>query len=305
MIVSPLKTLVGCLMVAGVLLCVVALQHMVAGQEFSWHFTPDLFVVALIGAFGALYGSSYAWKEFVFALSAHRLSFAQAFHQVGILLVGKYIPGMIGGIVARVMANSGRISANAVVEATLLEQCGSMAAVTLVGSACLAGAWNITAGLSIFLLGLVAAGVAPTVAEPLLQLMFWVRARFWNTEQLTVTDADKAGLRRAWLAQVALHVCIALYVAVVIRALLPYMPLRDILELTGAYGISLMIGVLAFIAPGGIGVREGCFVVLSAHVVGYEQALVIALALRLAMTSIDLLAGLGIGVNWIIHVIIN
>jgi uncharacterized membrane protein YbhN (UPF0104 family) len=54
-----------------------------------------------------------------------------------------------------------------------------------------------------------------------------------------------------------------------------------------------MLGVAAFVFPGGIGAREAAFVWMAGRVVGYDSALFIAVALRVAMTGIDLLAGAG------------
>jgi hypothetical protein len=54
-----------------------------------------------------------------------------------------------------------------------------------------------------------------------------------------------------------------------------------------------MLGVAAFVFPGGIGAREAAFVWIAGRVVGYDTALVIATALRVAMTGIDLAAGAG------------
>ena len=53
-----------------------------------------------------------------------------------------------------------------------------------------------------------------------------------------------------------------------------------------------MVGIAAFMFPGGIGAREAAFVWIAGHVVGYDTGLVMAVnRLRWAMTAIDLLAG--------------
>ena len=61
--------------------------------------------------------------------------------------------------------------------------------------------------------------------------------------------------------------------------------------LTGAYAGSILMGMVAFILPGGIGAREAAFVWLSATVLDTETALALAAALRLVNVAFDLAMG--------------
>lgn len=61
---------------------------------------------------------------------------------------------------------------------------------------------------------------------------------------------------------------------------------------TGAYAFAWASGLLTFVVPAGVGVREGAIVLVLGPLVGVPQALVAAIVSRLAFTLADLaLAG--------------
>ena len=65
------------------------------------------------------------------------------------------------------------------------------------------------------------------------------------------------------------------------------------LAVTGAYYTAGLAGMLAFFAPGGLGVREGILMLVLPLVVPGESAIIAALLLRLIMIAAELfLAGI-------------
>ena len=64
----------------------------------------------------------------------------------------------------------------------------------------------------------------------------------------------------------------------------PSVATSQIFQISGLYAISAVIGILAIFAPGGIGVREGVFIVGLKTIVPLDHALLIAVAVRLLTT---------------------
>jgi hypothetical protein len=98
-------------MLAGLAFCVATLYE--AGLEQY----RNLLQPALIGGLALataviLVASTIAWREYFRAVSACALGFADAFYQLGIVLIGKYVPIILGGVLARVGANASRTRAS-------------------------------------------------------------------------------------------------------------------------------------------------------------------------------------------------
>jgi hypothetical protein len=74
-------------------------------------------------------------------------------------------------------------------------------------------------------------------------------------------------------------------------AILPRSEL-SLVQAIGAFTASYLAGFLFLLAPGGLGVREMVFVLMTQATVGPAQALVLAAASRLGMTAADLAAAL-------------
>lgn len=73
-------------------------------------------------------------------------------------------------------------------------------------------------------------------------------------------------------------------------------PWHDLAYYTGAFAVAWVVGLVAFFAPGGVGVREAVLVALLRGRLGSADALVVALASRGVLTLADVVAaGLGFG----------
>jgi uncharacterized membrane protein YbhN (UPF0104 family) len=66
-----------------------------------------------------------------------------------------------------------------------------------------------------------------------------------------------------------------------------------LLVVSGAYALAVVAGIAVVFLPGGIGVREAVFVGLASSRLDTPTALQLALALRIAMSVFDLIAGAG------------
>ena len=279
-------------MLAGLAFCVATL-HRAGLAQYRNLLQPALLGALVLAGVVVLVASTFAWRAYFEAASACRLAFSDAFYQLGIVLVGKYVPIILGGVLARVGANASRTSASNVIAATILEQCGGLASGAAVGLAFVAWWVSPIAGVAVAAATLAAAFVAPYVAHPAIAVMHWLRARIRRRDDFAVAPIAHAPVRIAWLAQVAEWSAVTVFVALIVHALRPDIDGTAIVYLAGAFLIAVVVGVAAFIFPGGIGAREGAFVWIASAVLDYDSALFIAVALRVAMTGIDLLAGAG------------
>lgn len=279
-------------MLAGLAFCVATLYR--AGlAQYRNLLEPILFGGLVVAALVVLVASTFAWRACFEAVTACRLAFPEAFQQLGLVLIGKYVPIILGGVLARVGANASRTSASNVIEATILEQCGGLASGAAVGVAFLSWWMSPFAGVLVGLAAIAAAIVAPYLAGPAIAVMHGLRARIRRRDDFTLAAIAHGPVRIAWLAQLVEWTAVTLFVALIVHGLRPEIGSADLMFIAGAFLVAVVLGMAAFMFPGGIGAREAAFVWMAGRVVGYDTALFIAVALRVAMMGIDLLAGAG------------
>lgn len=267
-------------------ICVVTLIGMIERNVVEIRLQPTHLAIASLCALASLATSAFAWRKFLQAWVVRPIGYREALAQVGLVLIGKYVPGKISGIAARIAANQPAIGARTVIAATVIEQMGAMGAAIAVG----ASAWLFLEWPAIAWVPLVASACWPLMAPRLLRALArrWPRLR---SDGHHVPDA--AALRSACAWQMLQWVALTL-LACTLTDMLDLAHGADILlHIAGAYGLAVVAGQLSIIFPGGIGPREGVFVWLLSGVLAAPQALTIALALRVATTGIDLLGALG------------
>lgn len=275
----------------GLLLCAMVLRRYgadVAGVLGRLH---GGIVAACIGLMLViLLAGASAWVQTVRAIAGVHLSVAAALRQVGMLLVGKYIPGGVFGFLARVYDSDHADARGRLVAAGLFEQALGLFTVTASGLVLWTAAfWRQPAAL----LGL---AVVPPVAMAICRLAFAALRRMgWQRLQVAVDQIHEASaergrlLRTAWLTQVTVLGWAAI-VALVAGAGFGLDPMAA-LGVAGGFSLAVTAGMLALFAPGGIGVREAGVVLLSGPWLDAPTALVLAAALRILSVAFDLFAG--------------
>jgi uncharacterized membrane protein YbhN (UPF0104 family) len=68
-------------------------------------------------------------------------------------------------------------------------------------------------------------------------------------------------------------------------------PASDIPRYIGVFALAWLVGLLAFFAPGGIGIREAVIAALLAGRLGQADAIVLAATSRIVLSAIDVVAG--------------
>jgi uncharacterized membrane protein YbhN (UPF0104 family) len=283
----------GVLFIAGLAFCVVSLIRTQAKNPVA--FSVDaLAVVAFfalaIAALGAMAG---AWRGYVRAFFGKEPGLIDAAYQSWLMLVAKYVPIMIAGFVARVASYAAHAPAQRVVLATLTELMGAVGAATLIGLVCLA-VFRFPLGTPVIVaVALVGVWLIPQVLLRL--LAFVARWRHLGSVRSAFTfELDpRRALSGAFAMQVLQWLALGGFVATSAHVVAPALLAPVLLAISGAYALAVVVGIAIVFLPGGIGAREAAFVWLASAFVDTSEALRLALALRVAMSLLDLMAGVG------------
>lgn len=229
------------------------------------------------------------WRQYLAAYLGHGPAWRTTMRQVGVLLVGKYVPGGVFGFLARVYdepkAHRGQLFAAGIAEQTVG-----------VGMPIALGTALLLAARSHNLLWLWLASLLPIVAvagiwslHHVARQLPWIRrfamvAAAPSWPRLLGATALHLALQAVWMATIV----------VVVREL--FQPdIYAALGLAGAFMLAVAAGMLVVVAPGGIGVREAVLVGLAAPWLGTAQAIFLSALLRLISTALDLAAGVVAG----------
>lgn len=202
--------------------------------------------------------------------------------------LGKYLPGKVWALagMALLAQRAGVAPWAAAASAVVLQAVGIGTGAALVGAAgavVLEAAHPGTRAALMVLVGASAAAVGlvlwPPVARRLLGLAGVDPAAARPPAATAVLLGIAANLV-AWVGYGGALVCLA-------RGLLPGARL-DLITATGAFTASYLAGLLALVAPGGIGVREGVMILLLQAPMGLATATVLALASRVLLTITEL-----------------
>lgn len=275
----------------GLLLCVGVLARY--ASEFFELLARLSGLTAIACAASILLGwicAAAAWKQTVLVIAGVRLSFATALRQLGLLLVGKYIPGGVFGFLARLYDGDQVGARSRLAAAGLFEQMMGLSMLASTGALLYAAAIYQSAWV---LYGLLA---IPWLAVAASQLALRGLGALPSRRLQVALDALSHSppawtgiLRAALLTQLASVGWLAVVVLLAVRGF-GLEPLHA-LGVAGAFSLAVTAGMLAVFAPGGIGVRETALVVLSAPWLGGGEALVLAAAMRMLSVAFDMLAG--------------
>ncbi|MCK5362371.1 MAG: flippase-like domain-containing protein [Gammaproteobacteria bacterium] len=246
---------------------------------------------------------SIAWQQTILRLSNKSQNLTDCFAQLTMVMVGKYIPGKVWGMLARGMhlKTTGLDYAESLV-ATYVEQILFVHTGITLGSL----AWYLATGSGLWaLLGIVS--MLGILLVPALNTWLFSTGnriiRHWLADKVRLPDtpptlnmSDYVRLYLLytlhWLADLAIPSAVFLIVS-------PQWPTTDLLLLLGgANAFGIIVGFFAFFAPGGIGVREGVIVGLMLAYMPLQDAMLFVLAYRLWLVIADLFS---LGVVFVIR----
>lgn len=259
-----------------------AQQEGVAAFDFM-SATSGIVALAILSAYMM---SALVWKVFLGRFGVVQ-TWGQAVVDIGLLSVGKYIPGKVVGLISRGAVNDG-VFAPSVKGASLsvVEQLVSLA----IG--CLTGVFlYLVFGLGAGPLGKVALVVAYVVlCGGMLRAVYWVVSLLpFLRQRIPVSRKVSYG------ESVGLGLSYGLIWGLTGLSIYPLLPndldVANKLLLVSAFILSMVAGWLAVIAPAGIGVREGVFTALAGGLIGWKEALVIISVHRIICCIVDVFYG--------------
>ncbi len=254
-------------------------------QPVEWHFRPWL-VLASIGVTLAMYAVLIlAWRGMVTSWG-QRLALADAARIWMVSSLGKYIPGKVWAIAGMaMMARERGVAAWAATGAAILNQglavLAGAAVVGATGTALLRGNWP---WIDRLLLVLVVGGVAGLGLLLSPSLVRRVLAGF----RITSPEQPTPGALSVVVAAVANLVAWAGYgvsLWLLARGVLATAPTLE--ACIAAFTASYIAGLVAVIAPAGIGVRESVFILMLQGAIGVPAAAALAIASRLMLTATE------------------
>jgi len=140
----------------------------------------------------------------------------------------------------------------------------------------------------------VATSVCAVAGVVVLAAGLWVRP--FNALQRRRGKTELATFRpiyaiRAMVSAAIGWICYAIVTALLVSSMLPEASTAEIARAGAASVAAWLLGFLSFVAPAGMGVREGAFVVLTKGVITEPTAMAIALTTRLIYVGLQLPVG--------------
>lgn len=262
----------------------------------------DVVVIPLVAACGfqALFWFFFsdAWRWIVRTASGLRISLADAFAQIALLLFGKYLPGKIWGVVARgAQLQQQNVPLSTIATATFHEQYVFLVAIAPV---CCTAAIFIVPTVARLPLALVA-GIALVLGYHGQSLAFRIGRRLLSmmSRGVAPTNAIVSLSQREYAAVSWRYVAawtvsglalVALYLAVFDRPI----ESRMVGLLVLANTIGYVAGFMAVFAPAGLGVREATASSIMSLAMTLPDALALSLLSRLLTVAVEVAAGFAV-----------
>lgn len=245
-------------------------------------------ILLILGAYGLLVD---AWRRLL-AAWAPRLPWAAAARIWVLSSMGKYLPGKIWALAGLAMLAQRRgVPPWAAASAAVVQQVISVGTgAALIAATSVAVLEARQPGIRLTLLAiaaLAALGTAALAWPPVGRRLIALVARDGSAP-----EPPRAPLV-AWAVAVSLATWAGYGVALwmLARGVFAAVPL-SLPEAVGAFTASYLAGLLFLLAPGGLVVREGVFILMLQDRIGVTNAIALAAVSRLAMTAADLAAAL-------------
>jgi len=250
---------------------------------------PALLALSLLFALAGMAANVAAWHT-VLGQLGHRVPVVESGRIYLVGQLGKYVPGSVWAFVlqAQLALRAGIPRARAFVAALVLTGIATTSALAI-------GVFGIPAlvevgGRAVWLVAALVPVAIVCAMPPVLSRLVDLALRLLRRPGVE-THFTWPGLSRALLWTALAWVLFGAHLAVLASAHTDApLGVSGFLAVTGAFAIAMAAGLLAFIAPSGIGVREAVLTAGLAPYVGTGTALGVALLSRLLFTIADLIA---------------
>lgn len=256
-------------------------------------FSPLYLLAAVPFSLGSRMLQPVAWSVLIRGYGDHPPRYAQLTRVYAVSWMGRYIPGKVAWIGAKIFfgreygVRASTLAATSVAEAALHLATALVLAFVLI--ALWGDALVLTGDLRV--LALVALlGMLVFLAPPVFNRM----TRWARSLTKAPPDADGRGvsygtLLASGMLYMLIHAMSGPPIWLVLKSLYPAMAVSLIPELTAAVLLAGTLGTLALFAPAGLGVREGILIVLLGLLLPRSVAVAGVVVLRLWSIVMDLL----------------
>ncbi len=254
----------------GVIVCAIWLWRAASRGQLVFRPSPGLVVALILSWTAMVLCSTSLWRLLLARVAGIAVSWTEGVTHTGTLLVGKYVPGGVFGLLGRGLQLRAHGRDREVVAVTLIEQWLVLHA----GASLVALLWlwryspvvALIAAAIVMIAGRVALGALGAIVAWLSER--WPRWSRW-VEPLRLAGAIGAkdyanGFARQGLVWVLFAIFALLCASLNGIAL----DVELALGIARAFCLSVVVGTLAIFAPGGIGVREFTFAALAAEMLG-------------------------------------
>jgi len=256
-------------------------------RTYQWSFDYPLLALSLGVMLASL--SLYAWQwKFSLQKLGAAIGFLKVWRIYFVANLGRYIPGKVWQfmgwfyLLEREGVSPVQTLTGMAINQVLQNMTGlALAFVVLAGPRAAELSERLLPFLVLIPLGLIV--VQPPVLEKLLNGALHLFKRESVTIELTAWD-----LARFAVLHLFIWLCYGLAFYLFIRALYP-VPLERLPALAGVFAGAWVLGFLSFLAPGGLGVREGILIYLLGFYLPSHVAIVVALLSRLWATAAELM----------------
>jgi hypothetical protein len=233
------------------------------------------------------------WRLAVYYATNHKINIVDSFSQVSLLLIGKYIPGKIWGLIGRGAAlKELRIDTRDIIKCTYIEQFISIHAGMVIGAigvffvleSFLKWIVLFTAFISLFTL--------PALNTHFNHLICRFLRLFKKTLEPLELSISHSHYTALFTWYVLEWLAIGAIMLFLILGFLPtnLTPLESVLIITFAAS-GMLAGFIALFAPGGIGIRESVIIYFLSTIIPLENAILVVVIYRLWLTAADIVAG--------------
>lgn len=237
-----------------------------------------------------------AWKILLAAQTQNRFSFAQCAAQIGITLLGKYLPGKIWGLVGRtyVLNNKG-LSKSESLSLLLADQFITFYTGIMIGVVALCLYFSVGLAIPLAVLSLLA---IPIIGNNYDKIIGWLKKflGYWLNKISTSSEPQAVLVTRKIFVGCSIIYLLHWLATSTVLILLFYPLISNQLVLDGslfiaAIPLAMLAGFLAIWAPGGVGVREAVIVGILLLSLPLDAGVAIALSYRLICILIDFCFG--------------
>lgn len=263
-------------------------------QAHEFHVAPAYLVCAALATLATMLLATYAWFTSLNALSTSHIDFRQSVAATNVSGLSKYIPGKVWSYALQMYWLDGLgFSKSLILYVNVVNQLISMGVSVMLALLCLLfSSVHLPAAalLAALLALLVIDALSILFNHALLKMLFALLSRL-TKRNLSVFEVKKSLLARLHLIHFAAAVASGVAAYFFCFALGYRIDFRHAQVVIGSSILGDVAGFLAFVVPGGLGVREGLMYAMLEGQGVASLALVLPVASRLLNMAVEILLG--------------